>query len=109
MLPSIEFNLQESEEKFDVETSGNCRPADYRKIQIRKSSYSAPPSSGYRGTVHLFQITVLNSSDQQIGSASFRPKIGECLAPDEGTCSLGGSLFLANVSFQFWLLRDQAR
>jgi len=105
-IPSVDFNLAESEENFAVETFGTCTDEEFRIVQVHKSSYNAPPSTGFHGTVHLFEFTVINKFNVVVGKMAVRPQIAECLAPDEGTCALGGNIYFGGLNFQFWLLRD---
>lgn len=109
-LPTIKPNPAVSQEDFSVETTGTCGNY-YRKVVVAKASFNAPPSTGYRGTVHRYSIAVIDRDAKVLGVTHYTPRIAECLSLEDGTCALGGSLNPgdASVSVQFWLLREQAR
>lgn len=106
-LPSMNPNPSISEEDFTAETKGSCGDM-YRKVVVHKSSFNAPPSTGYRGTVHRYSIAVIDKDAKVLGVTHYTPRIAECLNPEDGTCALGGSLNPGDgsVSLQFWLLRE---
>lgn len=106
-LPTIKPNPSNSEEDFSVETNGTCGDF-YRKVVVHKASFTAPPSTGYRGTVHRYSIAVIDRDSKVLGVTHYTPRIAECLSLEDGTCALGGSLNPGDgsVSLQFWLLRE---
>lgn len=103
-LPSLDFDLLQSQEEVIIESTGDCGEA-FRKISVVKNSYSAPPSSGARGTFHRYEISVADKLSQTIGTFTYEPEWGQCLLPQDGPCRLSGKIFVGGVEFLFWLLR----
>lgn len=103
-VPSIDLNLASGAEEIDASTSGNCGDA-FRRISVRKNSFTAPPSSGARGTFHRYEVLVRDRADSPLGTFTYEPEWGQCLLPQDGTCKLSGKIFVGGVEFHFWLMR----
>lgn len=100
-IKGFDFDTQAQEEVQTQETQGDCGEA-YRRISIRKSSLQAPPSSGYKGVFHRFEITVSDGAGHDLSQLIAEPEWGRCLLPEDGGCQVGGKFFAGGVEFRFW-------
>jgi len=103
-LPSLDFDLLQSEEAKTVSATGDCGDA-FRRVTVTKNSFTAPPSSQARGTFHRYEIRVEDKDSKTVGLFSFEPEWGKCLLAQDGSCQLSGKIFTGGVEFIFWLLR----
>lgn len=103
-VSSLDFNLQSGTEEVSTATSGSCGDA-FRRITVRKNSFTAPPSSGARGTFHRYEVMVRDQADSVLGAFTYEPEWGQCLLPQDGNCQLSGKIFVGGVELHFWLMR----
>jgi hypothetical protein len=102
--PSLDFDLNAASEEVTRSTLGDCGDA-FRLISVRKNSFTAPPSSGFRGTFQRYEISVRSAANELLGGFTYEPKWGECVLTQDGTCMLSGKIFVGGVEFLFWLAR----
>ena len=103
VLSGMDFNTQAAEEQFSVEAKGECGEA-YRKVEVTKHSFTAPPSTGARGTFHRYDVRVFDRGGL-VGALTYEPDWGVCVLPQDGSCRLGGKIYAGGVELNFWLLR----
>lgn len=104
-LESLSFDPSKTEETVKSETKGACGDS-FRKLVAVKSSATAPPESGARGTFHRFAIDVLNRKGIVVGQIEYEPEWGKCLGPQEGSCRLSGKVISGDVEMIFWFKLD---
>jgi hypothetical protein len=103
-LKGFNFDTEQQEEVAHETTTGDCGEA-YRSVTIRKTALQAPPSSGWRGIFHRFEITVADGTGKDLGQTIVEPEWGRCLLPQDGGCEVGGKIFIGGVEFRFWFQR----
>lgn len=100
-LKGFDFDTQVQEETVTQTTEGDCGDAA-RRVSIRKTSLQAPPSSGWKGIFHRYEITVSDGAGHDLSQVTSEPEWGRCLLPEDGGCEVGGKLFAGGVEFRFW-------
>ncbi|RZA06759.1 MAG: hypothetical protein EOP11_09500 [Proteobacteria bacterium] len=103
-LKGFAFDTQAQEEDKEEATAGDCGEA-YRSVKVRKASFQAPPSSGYKGLFHRFDISVADGTGKELGQAIIEPEWARCLLPEEGGCAVSGKFFVGGVEFKLWFTR----
>ncbi len=103
-LKNMSFDLTQTKEALVSEAQGDCGDA-YRRIEIMKGSFTAPPAMHVKGSFQKYEIKVLNRRNEVTGLFEYEPEWGKCIFPQDGSCQLSGKVQSGGVEFSFWLLR----